>query len=131
MRYASPAIDLLQYIYMCTDQSVRHNHFNDLLSRYHHKLSLRLSAFGSNADRLYPFARLQQDMKTFAKCALGTCLLAMPMLTMPRGQAIDMAELSKRFTNAAKLDRDDTMRAALAQSPVAKLNYSIRMADII
>lgn len=64
-RFASPAIDLAFFIYSCTTEELRTQHYDDLIKAYHTSVSELISDFGSNPEYLFPFAALEVNVKFF------------------------------------------------------------------
>lgn len=58
-RYASPVLDIMFFIYSCTDEELRTQYYDDLLKTYHENLCEIVRDFGSNPDYLFPFSALE------------------------------------------------------------------------
>jgi thiamine kinase-like enzyme len=58
-RYASPVLDIAFFIYSCTSQELRAQHYDELLKNYHESLCEIVKDFGSNPEFLFPFSALQ------------------------------------------------------------------------
>lgn len=98
-RYASPALDLLYFIFLCTDAPLRARHFDDLLQAYHHSLRAQLDRLGSDFNELFPFTALLRSMKQYGRFALNVSLVIVQMLTAERKDLPDMDEIMKKFSN--------------------------------
>jgi hypothetical protein len=77
-RYGSPALDLSFFIYSCTTQALRAEHYDQLLDVYHQSATAMINALGSNADNVFPFAGLQSEMKMFARFGVGMSIESIP-----------------------------------------------------
>ena len=59
MKYARPTVDLAYFFGSSTSVSFRKTHLNNLLIKYHNKLTEELNVFGY--QNLYSFADLSRD----------------------------------------------------------------------
>lgn len=67
---ASPAFDILWFIFVCTGQEFRNLHYKQLLQEYYDSLSTLLRQLGSNPEKLLPFEILMEHLKQFAPYGL-------------------------------------------------------------
>lgn len=58
-RFASPALDIMFFIYSCTNESLRIQFYDDLIKTYHSNLCEIVKDFGSNPEFLFPFSALE------------------------------------------------------------------------
>lgn len=70
MRYVSPAMDLLYYIFGSTDKAFRDKYYDKLLQTYYGSLSEIVRQLGSNPDKLFTFQDLQDELQKFGQYAL-------------------------------------------------------------
>ncbi|KAK5642414.1 hypothetical protein RI129_008581 [Pyrocoelia pectoralis] len=69
-RIASPVMDILWFIFLCTGQEFRNRHYKDLLGVYYESLSSMLYQLGSDPRKLLPFEILMSHLKQFAPFGL-------------------------------------------------------------
>ncbi|XP_058790196.1 uncharacterized protein LOC131663681 [Phymastichus coffea] len=62
-RCCSPVLDLAFFMYSCTDQALRNEHYDDLLKIYHNELSNSIKALGSEPENIYPWELFLQEVK--------------------------------------------------------------------
>jgi thiamine kinase-like enzyme len=89
-RFASPAIDISFFIYSCTSQELREQHYEDLLKAYHRSLTDLIREFGSNPEFLFPYSALQNEMKEFARFGVGMGIESVQFSIMDDSQVPDM-----------------------------------------
>lgn len=124
-RYASPAIDLIYYLFTATDKALRDNEYQNLLKHYHRSLSDTIRALGNDPDQLFSFADLQSELKQFGKFAfVGTPIVLRIILADPKDirnydDMKDSTEEQNNTTNYSVLDEN------------ADIIYRQRMNDII
>ncbi|KAG4079925.1 hypothetical protein HA402_006237 [Bradysia odoriphaga] len=92
-RVASPATDISFFMYTCTQQDVRENHFDELIQIYHRSVVNVLSALGSNAEKVFPFSALQQELKNFARFGVGMAMEALPYCEMDDTDTPNLGEM--------------------------------------
>lgn len=98
-RYASPVLDIVYFLFLCTDASLRAKHYDDLMQAYHHSLRAQLDRLGADANELFPYTALLRQLKTYGRFALGAALFVVPMLCTDKADLPDMNELVKKFTD--------------------------------
>ncbi|KAK5642413.1 hypothetical protein RI129_008580 [Pyrocoelia pectoralis] len=69
-RAGSPALDILMFIFVCTDKEFRDRHYLDLIHEYYHSFSSLLGQLGCNPDSFLPFSVLLDHLKQFAPYGL-------------------------------------------------------------
>lgn len=75
-RIASPVLDILWFIFLCTGQELRNRHYKDLLDVYYGSLSSMLCQLGSDPAKLLPFEILMSHLKQFAPLGLYVAIWA-------------------------------------------------------
>lgn len=89
-RFASPALDISFFIYACTLQSLREQHYEELIGIYHQSACDLLTALGSNAAEVFPMSGLQAELKESARFGLGTGMEAVPLSMQDEDELSDM-----------------------------------------
>nr|XP_019559293.2 uncharacterized protein LOC109428073 [Aedes albopictus] len=104
-RYASPALDLLYFIFVCTDEAFRRQYYDEMLRIYYNSLGQLLEKLGGDPSRLFPFTALLRQLKACGKFGILMALLIVPMICVP-----DMNEAAnsedKYRTRMAAIIRD-------------------------
>ncbi|XP_065095115.1 uncharacterized protein LOC135717002 [Ochlerotatus camptorhynchus] len=115
-RCASPALDVLYFLFCCADATFREKHFDEMLEVYHTSLTELLERLGSDPNELFPFSALQEQLKTFANFAIIMAAFDVPIL------CTDPAEMPNLNGDLAE---------GFAASPEAQMRYAHRMGGII
>lgn len=84
--YTSPTLDLAFYLFSCTDQAFRDAEYDNLLAFYHETLAKTVKLLGSDPDKLFSMADLQNELK---KCGQYTLMIA------PIGILLSQADSSR------------------------------------
>uniref|UniRef100_A0A1B6KR03 CHK kinase-like domain-containing protein n=1 Tax=Graphocephala atropunctata TaxID=36148 RepID=A0A1B6KR03_9HEMI len=96
VRYCSPALDLVNFLYSCTSPALRASHLQALLSEYCSALSDSLAAMGCAAGSL-PYchadnipAIIQEELQSHSHFGLGLALDTIPVSTCDSTLAPDL-----------------------------------------
>ncbi|KAJ4445910.1 hypothetical protein ANN_12596 [Periplaneta americana] len=77
-RYTSPGTDLGRLLFVSTDKSTRDAHRQDLLRCYHESVSDTVREFGCDAEKVFPFCAVEQQLKKSAAHFIGNVLGNLP-----------------------------------------------------
>lgn len=120
----SPAVDLTNFLLWCTEKSLRDQHFDELLHLYHAELSRVITVCGSNADALFSYDDLLEQMRAFGTNALACAPLAVSMM-ITRPEEI-------KSLDVMDADSEDTAEKQLAPLNAAtEQRFKDRLGDII
>ncbi|KAK5642398.1 hypothetical protein RI129_008565 [Pyrocoelia pectoralis] len=73
-RFASPALDILFFIFVCTDKGLREHYYMQLIESYYQSLSDFLEKLGSDPKTALPYEVLLQHLEKFAGFGLFTAI---------------------------------------------------------
>ena len=76
-RYGSPALDLSFFLLRYYSEEAGHN-YRDLLRVYHDALREFVMELGSNADELFPFSALEEEMRMYSAFGMAMALICIP-----------------------------------------------------
>ncbi|XP_037301128.1 uncharacterized protein LOC119188455 [Manduca sexta] len=93
IRGASPALDLLYFIFSGTDEKFRAEHYDRLLDHYYNKLSLAMKRLGLNPDEIYSREDFNFEYQTKLPFGLSLAVITLPLVTIDE-------------ENAPKVDKD-------------------------
>uniref|UniRef100_A0A1L8DN26 Putative juvenile hormone-inducible protein n=1 Tax=Nyssomyia neivai TaxID=330878 RepID=A0A1L8DN26_9DIPT len=88
-RYATIACDLSFFIYSCTSQALREEHYDDLLRAYHASCCKLLEDLGSKAE-IFPYSALEEEMQKYARFGVGMGMESIPFSVMPEDDTFDL-----------------------------------------
>lgn len=91
-REGSPVLDILYFLFNCTDPQMRLDNFQDWIDHYHIELDRSLSNYGLKANAVYPRDKLDVDLKRYGKLVFGICVLTASILTMTTENAAKMKD---------------------------------------
>ena len=98
-RYVSPAVDVTQFIILCTDKSLRDQHYNDFLKIYYKSLSDHLASLGGNIDTDFPYNVFEAQLKRCGKMGLCIAVFAMPLMTSDPKDIPMMDDFADSYNN--------------------------------
>lgn len=122
-RYASPALDVCNFLFVCTDKRLRGYHYEQLTQIYHKSLSSHLERLGGDARIEFPLTALYEQLKKVGKAGVALSLMAIPLMVS------DPADLQK-FGELEKTTMDKNSIAELKAEQI-ELKYRERMSGII
>lgn len=102
-RYSSPALDISFFVYSCTSQQLREEHYEDLLKAYHNSLSDMLRDLGSNPDELFSYSDLQKELHEFARFGVGMGIESIPFSLLDENDVPDLDQI--KGTEAVPIDQ--------------------------
>lgn len=107
VRYCSPVLDLLYYIFSATDKALRAKEFENLLRVYHTALTKIVKKLGSDPQKLFGYDELLRQVKKFGKYSLVMSPLLIQIMLADAQDISNMDELSQDLSN------DDRKPAAM------------------
>ncbi|XP_058058524.1 uncharacterized protein LOC131209464 [Anopheles bellator] len=124
-KYGSPALDFVQAIFLSTDDSLRRNHYDNMLQTYHHALISHLERLGDErATEWFPLTVLMRLIKVQARQALVLGLLHIPL-------AVASEEAATHETAEPETDeqREDSCSVRISDTDDAK--YQTRISGLL
>ena len=89
-RLGSCALDISFFIYSCTSDELRRDHFDDMLMWYYEGVQETLRQFPLDGEAVFPVSALQEEMRQFARFGVGTAMEAIPVSIMSESDTTDM-----------------------------------------
>lgn len=93
-RCSSLALDISFFIYSCTSQQMREQHYDDLLKEYHQSALLLIKDLGADSDVL-PWEGLLNELKLFGRFGCGMGIESLPMSIMDDEDVADLDEIEE------------------------------------
>lgn len=101
-RYSSLGLDLTFFLYTCTEQPVREQHFDSLLNDYHEQFQLILKELGSNPD-LITLDDVKKEVKDSGVFGVGMSLEGAVMSLLDEDEVADVDMIPVSFIEAYSL----------------------------
>lgn len=89
-RFASPALDISFFIYSCTTQELRENHYDELLKAYHNSLGEQLQVVGLDVENVFPYSALLEEMQQRACFGVAMGIESIPFSVMDDEETGDL-----------------------------------------
>ncbi|XP_023948829.2 uncharacterized protein LOC112053600 [Bicyclus anynana] len=89
-RCASPVLDIVFFIYACTDQVLREKYYDELLKYYHEVLSTQISGLGSDPLKVYPWETFMAEVKKYSYFGLAFSFESTPFIILAPEDAVSM-----------------------------------------
>ncbi|XP_065094901.1 uncharacterized protein LOC135715653 [Ochlerotatus camptorhynchus] len=103
-RYVSPALDLVYFIFCCTDEDFRRKHYDEMIRIYYDSLKQLLEKLGGDATRQFPYTALLRQLKVCGKFGLLMAMFLVPMLCTENQDLPDMDEAAERFKESQEIE---------------------------
>lgn len=124
LRYASPALDLLYYMFISTNKSLRAENYNKLLKVYYQNLSDHIKRLGGNPDNLFTFQNLLQQLKKFGKFGVLFSTLLLQIILRESSELPDMDQMAQSL-------KDDVNTKFDFSSDKSYQVYKTRISDVL
>lgn len=108
LRYSSPVLDLLYYLFSSTDKKVRKEEYENLLRIYYDQLALNIRALGSDPDRLFTFDDLQSELRRCGVYGLMRVQIIVQINLSKSDDIPDMNEMCDQATNYDFVQNSDS-----------------------
>ena len=109
-RYCSPALDLVYFLFICTDGALRAKHYDEFLNLYHRSLKDTLDHLGGDTMSQFPFTALLRQLKQFGKFGIVLSTLLIPLMTTSNDELPDMDFLADNMANSDPKVMEEMMK---------------------
>ncbi|XP_049884733.1 uncharacterized protein LOC126379833 [Pectinophora gossypiella] len=104
-RCTSPVTDIMMFLSMnCRELRNKSDAFDDM-KVYHNALAYFLEDMGLNADEVYSWKDLKQDLKVFGKFGILTSLTSIPLICSTRCDVL--GEFEKKYSGLDKIPLEE------------------------
>ncbi|XP_035779548.1 uncharacterized protein LOC118459870 isoform X1 [Anopheles albimanus] len=90
VRYASPVLDIILFVYTCTDQELRKTHYDALLQAYHMSCCELLHELGSNPAVVFPRTELVNELEQFGRFGCAVAMESIPLSLLEDAEVADL-----------------------------------------
>lgn len=129
VRYTSPVIDILHFLYTSTDRQLRHDRLDQLLSDYTSELLNCICTSGlpegdiKHCSTLYTVTNIKQQYVEKVFFGLGIAMWLLPAVTFHPGQIPDLDMMTMKDFKDSNVEKTITMM----QTP----EYHARMKEVV
>lgn len=128
MRYASPATDLLYNLFSSTDKKTRDDDFGNLVREYHEQLSNNIRKMGSDPEKIFPYAALENELKLSGNIGF---LMTPMLIEISQAEAKDVSNLDEICEEMANGNGEQKLNLIQGLSDSAQLLYNKRLNECI
>lgn len=128
-RYGSPVLDLVYFIFNCTDEELRSHSYHRLLSIYYNSLSKHLHNLGGNVDKQFPRSAFRDHLKRFGRYGFLMSLMVMPIICTPTDELPDTDETMEKLMKDMTSGNESEMVYGTTEKAAAR--YRKRMSGAI
>ncbi|XP_058129492.1 uncharacterized protein LOC131271921 [Anopheles coustani] len=89
-RYVSPVLDLVYFLFCCTDEEFRRRHYDEMMSVYYNALSTLLEKLGHNPQEVFPRTALIRQLRRFGRFGILMAVFLVPLLCTRKEDLPDM-----------------------------------------
>ncbi|XP_052890998.1 uncharacterized oxidoreductase dhs-27-like [Anopheles moucheti] len=129
-RYGSPVLDLVYFIFNCTDEELRSHSYQRLLSIYYNSLSEHLHNLGGNIERQFPRSAFRDQLKQFGRYGLLMSMMVLPIICTPNDELPDTDAAMEGFMNDMT-NGNDNVELTYGTTEKAAIRYKKRMSGCI
>ncbi|EDS41970.1 Juvenile hormone-inducible protein [Culex quinquefasciatus] len=130
-RYTSPVYDLMYFICVSTDESMRAKYYNQLLDIYYQSLGDHLRRLGGDPDKQFPRAALDDQLKRFGRFGLLISFLVLPMICTPNDEMPDVGEKMEKAQKELQAGEEGKSSVIFSKTELANAMYCERMKGLI
>ncbi|KAG5670234.1 hypothetical protein PVAND_000511 [Polypedilum vanderplanki] len=99
IRYSSPVIDVMHFIFTSTTKELRDKHYQEFLDIYYETLSTSIRSLNSDPNKLFPRHIFGEHLKKFGKFGLYIAVMFLPIITTNKEDTPDLDEISDKTKN--------------------------------
>jgi thiamine kinase-like enzyme len=96
-RYCSPIIDLVNFLFICTDHEFRVKHWDELINIYHRSVREIVEHVGGDIMTQLPITALLRQLKKFGKYGVVVGAMLVPMLQVKNEELMDMDFMAEKM----------------------------------
>lgn len=117
---------MVYFLFSSTDKPLRDNYYTEVIQLYHKALSTTLTKLGSDAEKLFSFDDLQNQLKKFGRYALIITPMLLNIITSKADDIPDLDNLAEEFKDKPI---EEGMKAFI--NDAANDKFDARMRDVI
>lgn len=123
LRPASPALDLVYFLFTSTHKPQRDEHYDDWIRMYYTTMAETINAAGSDATKLFTLNDCYDQLKKYGKYGLLMAPMLLQVITADPKDIPDIDEMAEEM----KKNAIDSGFMKMAQTE----KFNVRMRDVI
>ncbi|KAH8379313.1 hypothetical protein KR009_004172 [Drosophila setifemur] len=106
-RYAPPVLDIVHYLYTCTEKQLRDEHFDSFMNAYYDTLGQKLATCDLIVEEIYPRSVFNRQLKMFGVYGLIMGAFSLPFFVSNGDEVLDIDIVSEAIQDLSASDSDE------------------------
>ncbi|EDV52476.1 uncharacterized protein LOC6545752 [Drosophila erecta] len=98
-RFAPPVLDVVHYLFACTEKQLRDEHFPAFMDAYYNTLDLKLATCNLSLKDIYPRSVFNRQLQLFGVYGLIMGAFSLPFFISNANEVIDIDTVSEAIQN--------------------------------
>ncbi|KAH8327372.1 hypothetical protein KR074_002282 [Drosophila pseudoananassae] len=94
-RYAPPVLDIVRYLYTCTEKPLRDEHFSAFMNTYYETLDQKLTSCGLRIEETYPRSVFNRQLELYGVYGLIMGAFSLPFFVSNANEVLDIDTVSE------------------------------------
>ncbi|KAG5869520.1 hypothetical protein JTB14_029839 [Gonioctena quinquepunctata] len=107
IRYCPPAFEILFFLYVNTDKTIRSRYMSNVLNAYWMEVREILKDFDMSIDEIYPNETFEASIEEMKSSAICASLLYLQFTLMPKNTLSDIRQDDEKWNKFMREDRTD------------------------
>ncbi|XP_068143259.1 uncharacterized protein [Drosophila tropicalis] len=106
-RYAPPVLDLVHYLFACTEKPLRDINFESFMDIYHETVALNLKIFNLDIENIYPRHIFDRQLCDFGVYGLIMAAFSMPFFVSQADEIVNIDKVSEAIQDLSATSSDE------------------------
>jgi len=94
-RFAPPVLDIVHYLYACTEKPLRDEHFSTFMDAYYNTLDQKLTSCDLRLEEIYPRSVFNRQLQLYGVYGLIMGAFSLPFFISNASEVIDIDTVSE------------------------------------
>ncbi|XP_017022757.1 uncharacterized protein [Drosophila kikkawai] len=94
-RYAPPVLDIVHYLFACTEKQLRDEHFPEFMNAYYNTLDQRLASCDLRLEEIYPRSVFNRQLQLYGVYGLIMGAFSLPFFISNANEVLDIDTVSE------------------------------------
>ncbi|KAH8309694.1 hypothetical protein KR067_000028 [Drosophila pandora] len=103
-RYAPPVLDIIRYLYTCTEKPLRDEHFIAFMNAYHETLDQKLKSCGLRIEEIYPRSVFNRQLQLYGVYGLIMGAFSLPFFVSNANEVVDIDTVSEAIKDLSETE---------------------------